>query len=93
MNVAVLHHPIVLAGVWCSPTVSGTRPPPCAGFTLTAIDNYRAIMFGGLDGQQWSMQKGLKVKQTYLINFETIVYNINTIIIIIVNVHTCLGNN
>ena len=51
-----LHSPIVfshlipsstLSGTWSSPPVSGTRPPPCAGFSLTMVDDHRAILFGG----------------------------------------------
>ena len=34
-------------GVWSSPAVSGTRPPPCAAFSLTMVDDHHAVMFGG----------------------------------------------
>ena len=36
-----------IAGTWSSPTVSGTRPPPCAGFSFTMIDGHHAVLFGG----------------------------------------------
>ena len=36
-------------GSWSSPSVKGSRPPPCAGFSLTMIDEERAVMFGGND--------------------------------------------
>ena len=41
-------------GEWASPKVSGTRPPPCAAFSLTNIDDDHAIMFGGkyIDGRR-----------------------------------------
>ena len=34
-------------GVWSSPSVNGSRPPPCAYFSLTMIDEEDAVMFGG----------------------------------------------
>ena len=36
-------------GSWSSPSVKGSRPPPCAYFSLTMIDEERAVMFGGQD--------------------------------------------
>ena len=36
-------------GSWSSPSVKGSRPPPCAYFSLTMIDEERAVMFGGYD--------------------------------------------
>ena len=36
-------------GSWSSPSVKGSRPPPCAYFSLTMIDEERAVMFGGVD--------------------------------------------
>ncbi|XP_019863969.1 PREDICTED: kelch domain-containing protein 4-like [Amphimedon queenslandica] len=42
-------------GEWTSPTVTGDRPPPINGFTLTSITNTTAILFGGYFGdQRWS---------------------------------------
>ena len=34
-------------GTWSSPTVTGTRPPPCHGSTLTMVDGHRVVLFGG----------------------------------------------
>ena len=34
-------------GTWSSPTIRGTRPPPCSSLTLTMIDDHRAVLFGG----------------------------------------------
>ena len=34
-------------GSWSSPSVKGSRPPPCANFSLTMIDAEHAVMFGG----------------------------------------------
>ena len=36
-------------GSWSSPSVKGSRPPPCADFSLTMIDDECAVMFGGED--------------------------------------------
>ena len=33
--------------LWSSPSTSGSRPPPSAGFSLTMNDEDRAVMFGG----------------------------------------------
>ncbi len=33
--------------IWSSPEISGTSPPPCSSFTLTMIDEKRALLFGG----------------------------------------------
>ena len=35
-------------GSWSSPSVKGSRPPPCSAFSLTMIDEEHAVMFGGL---------------------------------------------
>ena len=56
------------AGAWFSPPVSGARPPPCSGFTLTAIDSHRAVLFGG-----WQPGGGGRVSDLYLIDFNTMV--------------------
>jgi len=41
--------------VWISPDITGERPPPCAAFSLTSIDNRRAVLFGGNNGEQGRM--------------------------------------
>ena len=38
-------------GKWSSPVVSGRRPPPCSDFTLTMVDDHRAVLFGGIGGR------------------------------------------
>ena len=40
--------PSTLTGTWSSPTLRGTRPPPCTDFSLTMIDDHRAVLFGGI---------------------------------------------
>ena len=37
-------------GTWSSPPITGTRPPPCADFSFTKIDEQHAVLFGG-EGQ------------------------------------------
>ena len=34
-------------GTWSSPDVSGQRPPPCAYFSFTKIDDHHVMLFGG----------------------------------------------
>ena len=34
-------------GLWFSPPVKGSRPPPCSGFSLTMTDEDRAMMVRG----------------------------------------------
>ena len=58
----------IFAGGWSSPAVRGTRPPPFAYFTLTSIDNYRAISFGGYDGEHIQ-----QISDLYLIDFQMMV--------------------
>ena len=36
-----------IKGKWSSPTISGQCPPPCFGFTLTALSNNKAVLYGG----------------------------------------------
>ena len=48
MRVCVcLYYFIIFIGEWISPIVTGDRPPPIKTFTLTAITNTTAILFGG----------------------------------------------
>ena len=56
------------AGVWFSPPVRGTRPPPCSRFTLTNVDNHRAVIFGG-----YQPGRGNVVSDLYLIDLNTMV--------------------
>ena len=37
-------------GRWSSLEVTGQGPPPCSHFTLTAVGEKRAAMYGGNDG-------------------------------------------
>ena len=53
-------------GKWVSPPVSGERPPPCAGFSLTMIDPRRAVLFGGRE------EKG-KSNDVYILDLQSMV--------------------
>ena len=54
-------------GSWSSPCVKGSRPPPCAYFSLTMIDEERAVMFGGED-------RNLKyLNDVYILRMSTMV--------------------
>ena len=53
--------------MWRSPVTSGERPPPCAAFTFTSIDNRRAVLFGGRNGAQGVMN------DVYIIDLEKMV--------------------
>ena len=37
---------------WFPVCVTGSKPAPRAGHTLTAVDEKRAILFGGYDGEE-----------------------------------------
>ena len=38
---------VCISGQWIIPDISGERPPPCHGFTLTSLPNNRTLLFGG----------------------------------------------
>ena len=53
-------------GSWSSPSVKGSRPPTCAGFSLTMIDEERAVMFGGKDRRDY-------LNDAYVLHMSTMV--------------------
>ena len=53
-------------GVWSYPATTGEKPPPCTAFTFTAIDDRRAVLFGGFDG------KG-RMNDVYIIDLHSMV--------------------
>ena len=55
------------AGLWSSPILRGNRPPPCAYFTLTSIDNNRAVLFAGKQPEHG------RVNDMYIIDFDIMV--------------------
>ena len=46
--------------------MSGDRPPPCFGCTLTAIDPYTVLMFGGYTGKK-------RLNDLYIMDFAAMV--------------------
>ena len=42
-------HSSNVIGEWITPKVTGERPPPCAGFSLTQISENSALFYGGLN--------------------------------------------
>ena len=46
--------------------MSGDRPPPCAGSTLTAIDSYTLLMFGGITEKKY-------LNDLYIMDFAAMV--------------------
>ena len=70
----MLSHSISTAGVWSCPATTGERPPPCAEFTFTAIDDRRAVLFGGHIGDQGRMNDG------YIIDLLTMVHTYDSIV-------------
>ena len=59
---------MLFSGTWSSPSFSGTRPPPCYGFSLTSINDHQALLYGGGDAELRST-----VSDLYLIDFQTMV--------------------
>ena len=55
------------AGKWSSPPTTGPRPPPCAGFTFTAINKQQAVFFGG------NQPPHGRVNDVYIIEFSSMV--------------------
>ena len=53
--------------MWMSPDTTGDRPPPCSAFTFTAIDDRRAVVFGGNN-----IEMG-KMNTVYIIDIITMV--------------------
>ena len=54
-------------GTWSSPPITGTRPPPCADFSFTKIDEQHAVLFGGQG------QGGVVTNNAYLIDLKRMV--------------------
>ena len=53
-------------GKWSSPLTTGPRPPPCNFFSLTAINDHEAVLFGG-------RRPYGRVSDCYLMDFESMV--------------------
>ena len=78
---------ISTAGVWGCPTTTGERPPPCAGLTFTAVDDRRAVVFGGYNEDQRYMN------DIYIIDLSTMVHvhRINVSVLLAIHDVSC-GN-
>ena len=53
--------------MWSCPATTGEKPPPCFNFTFTAIDDRRAVLFGGTNGEQG------RLNDVYIIDLPTMV--------------------
>ena len=51
-------------GVWISPEVTGSRPPPCGAFSFTRVDSCRVALFGG-------RQREERTDQLHILNMDT----------------------
>ena len=40
-----------VTGVWSSPAVTGTKPPPLSRFSFTKVGSMRAVVYGGMTGR------------------------------------------
>ena len=56
------------AGIWSSPPTTGEKPPPCSAFSFTAVDDHRAVFFGGFQGGH------RKVNDVYILDLQTMVF-------------------
>ena len=54
-------------GLWSSPSVKGSQPPPCSSFSLTVIDENQAVMFGG------GSSVSIKSSKAYILHLPTMV--------------------
>lgn len=61
-----LHFFNLTKGSWECPSTTGSRPPPCQGFTFTLVDADRVILFGGF---QPSTRR--RVNDVYILNLHT----------------------
>ena len=68
---------ISTAGVWRCPATTGDRPPPCSGLTFTAVDDRRAVLFGGLNKEQGQMN-------------DIFIIDLSTMVLMCVFEHVCI---
>ena len=60
----------LVAGDMSLPMISGTTPPPNSYFTFTAIDDHRALIFGG---HVTLGRSDIRTDSLYLIDFNKMV--------------------
>ena len=58
-----------------SPDTTGERPPPCNNFSLISIDNRRAVLFGGENGEKGRMN------DVYIINLGSMVRQLQHLVL------------
>ena len=58
---------ITIIGMWKCHVTTGDGPPPCSALTFTAIDDRRAVAFGGQN------RKIKKMNTVYIIDLITMV--------------------
>ncbi len=56
-----------LPGIWSVPLLRGEIPLPSSHFTFTKVDQYRAVLFGGV------LANRHRVNSYYLINLRSMV--------------------
>ena len=44
------------SGLWSSPVVTGTTPPPCKDFSFLKVRNSTVVLFGGFNMKRYSDQ-------------------------------------
>ena len=71
------------AGVWSSPHTTGSQPPPCSGFSFTAIDCHRAVLFGGYSPEHGTMN------DVYIFNIQTMVCHCTNVVPGNKDIRTC----
>ena len=49
---------------WIIPVTTGAPPPPCAAFSLTRVDPYRLVVFGGRRLRQ-------RVNEVHILDLDT----------------------
>ena len=57
---------------WSCPVTTGERPPPCAAFTFTAIDDMRAVVFGGYNEERGRMNDVYIILLSSMVQFYNI---------------------
>ena len=69
---------VMLQGSWIIPQVDGNPPPPCSNFSMIAVSNTQAVMFGGFQAH------GVRMNDTYIVEFgkESVVRETPAVVIV-----------
>ena len=57
---------VVSSDSWSNPTVTGSQPPPCQGFTFTLVDSERVVLYGG-----YQPTSGHRANDYFILNLNT----------------------